>query len=1625
VLTAPQALNTTADAVAAAAEELATLGDAAGEAKAHFVNATALARLGKVGACEAALDQALAAARRAGDRRRANAVLAGAPLAALWGPSPVTRASGRCLDVVRVLRITQGAPAVESVALSCQGVLEALRGRSEAARRMLAASRKMVEDLGIAPRLFEADAFSGRIAAMEGDPATAEQLLRGAYEGLRDLGLGIDAARAGALFGRTLLAQDRVAEAEALSHQSEALAGDDLQAAIAWRGVRAEALARRGEHAAAVEMAQAAVAIASATDALLDHADARVALAAVLRAAGRAAEADAEQRRAIELWDAKGATLLAERARRDGGRVKAVGRTAGQGQARGGPGTARPTPGRRVRANAAARNAARIAAAIAVSDPDAFEREHSDSVQVVHHSTGVVYDRTELMTSLCAIIGREMKGLAVRDEPLAGLGDSLALSRLFMSFDSAEFAEISVGAVEAENLMLAEVDATGRRIRTEIFATGHLGEAITRLYERYAELLPEGPDRARAEATARSVRVVAPGGFDLAGARSLDGYTEVFRSDVAIVDHCVLGWGSSIGPERLFRSMAAAWEVGDQLMSRPQDVLALTHDALLLRWLASGVGRESGGAFEWAFLRLFLFDPNGRVARYELFDADREAEALARFEELVAAVEPQHTVRRRVTPNAGCAAMVRIEAALAAGDFNTFAAEIGPAFEEISHPTGATYGREAMLRSVERFLRLPGATARHELLATRGDRLWLLRRWMGASAAGRTNFDVGEYEKQEVGVNEVDEHGLALRNEIFAADRDELIGRGTDSVADWFENAAARADRELFDRFNARDWAGVEALAAPELVFDERRRMVRNTCGREVWLEQFRVLFDVPKSRFTSFLRATRGDRLSLNLHCFEGEVAEGGGPLTMDDHLVLHEVDGEGRIVAIVLFDLEDADAAYAELGARWTAGEALAHPPASKWLADYLRFFAARDWHAMTTLFAPDLVGENHRLVGWGTLHGPAAIVSTLQAQIELAPDTQERVDHVRTCEHAVLFEYAWHGTREGGAFENVWIVLVELDADGRARRADVWEAEQLEQARARFEEIATPAAATARFENTASRAWREVITVWGQRDRERFAASHSPALRHRDHRRLLQLDLDCNEFLAFTRPLFEMHSTRASLDLLATRGERLALMRSTLEMANDSVGPSAIDSLLLIETDERGEIVAYDRYDVDDDEAARAEIQARWESGEGATHTHAAAWDMGFDAAVDRRDWDAAATVFAPTFVAYDHRLVSWGTLHGAAGFLVAVQALVEPAPDVRVRTHHVRASSRALLLEKVWLGTRDGGAFETPFLGVIEFDGSGRAIRMDVYDPQHLERALVRFAEVRGGRPADSPSAFAKTNAMTALLESWPVLDGANREADWEALRASCAADMVFEDRQAFARLCGDREMMIASLRERVASGARAERRVLGTAGERVAVTRMLWTGGPPDGRFEIEYLTVVEADAAGRVAAILLFDAGDKRAAQREAWTRWAAIEPLAAPGVELLTEIVDAWNEHDRTRLRARFADDLVVEDHRHAGLGRIEGADAYVDSNVVLWELAPDQRLEVGWSWPAVDRHGLVVTQRRVGTLADGGAFESEYVWLALARGGRFTRLELFEMDALDAALARFEELRAARITT
>jgi hypothetical protein len=45
-----------------------------------------------------------------------------------------------------------------------------------------------------------------------------------------------------------------------------------------------------------------------------------------------------------------------------------------------------------------------------------------------------------------------------------------------------------------DHIVLSESDEHGRLRLSEVFATDHLGDAVARLYERHAALLPKGAE---------------------------------------------------------------------------------------------------------------------------------------------------------------------------------------------------------------------------------------------------------------------------------------------------------------------------------------------------------------------------------------------------------------------------------------------------------------------------------------------------------------------------------------------------------------------------------------------------------------------------------------------------------------------------------------------------------------------------------------------------------------------------------------------------------------------------------------------------------------------------------------------------------------------------------------------------------------------------------------------------------------------------------------------------------------------------------------------------------------------------------------------------------------------------
>src|SRR5207245_838021 len=96
--------------------------------------------------------------------------------------------------------------------------------------------------------------------------------------------------------------------------------------------------------------------------------------------------------------------------------------------------TARPA-NRRVHANAASADVARLDAAIAARDADALPSLFADDVEIVHHPTGAEHGREGLLYSFRSLL--KAQDPTCRHEPLATLGESLGLFSLSWSASGA------------------------------------------------------------------------------------------------------------------------------------------------------------------------------------------------------------------------------------------------------------------------------------------------------------------------------------------------------------------------------------------------------------------------------------------------------------------------------------------------------------------------------------------------------------------------------------------------------------------------------------------------------------------------------------------------------------------------------------------------------------------------------------------------------------------------------------------------------------------------------------------------------------------------------------------------------------------------------------------------------------------------------------------------------------------------------------------------------------------------------------------------------------------------------------------------------------------------------------
>ncbi len=253
-------------------------------------------------------------ARDAGDRALEIEALAGIVIGLVYGPEPAATALVRVEDIERE---SNGATRLQAAALRAQAGLQAMLGRFDRARELVATADEMAAELGL--ENFRAAGIlrmAGEIELMAGHPPAAERFFRQAYETLaRDKDWG-HLASVAPLLAEALLAQGHTDEAETLLAAAAGWAiEDDAEGQILIARASSKLAALRGDASAAEAHARHAVERARKSDELNAQARTLVTLADALELAGQREEASAALREALSLYEQKGNIVGVEQLR--------------------------------------------------------------------------------------------------------------------------------------------------------------------------------------------------------------------------------------------------------------------------------------------------------------------------------------------------------------------------------------------------------------------------------------------------------------------------------------------------------------------------------------------------------------------------------------------------------------------------------------------------------------------------------------------------------------------------------------------------------------------------------------------------------------------------------------------------------------------------------------------------------------------------------------------------------------------------------------------------------------------------------------------------------------------------------------------------------------------------------------------------------------------------------------------------------------------------------------------------------------------------------------------------------------------------------------------------------------
>ena len=315
---------------------------------------------------------------------------------------------------------------------------------------------------------------------------------------------------------------------------------------------------------------------------------------------------------------------------------------------------------------------------------------------------------------------------------------------------------------------------------------------------------------------------------------------------------------------------------------------------------------------------------------------------------------------------------------------------------------------------------------------------------------------------------------------------------------------------------------------------------------------------------------------------------------------LSIVEIDADERIVAVVVFDPDEIDAAFAELDARYLAGEA-ARALAHMWSV-VVQDYVALNRHELP-LMTPDVVSVDHRR---GRAFAPGDLTAYLDAV--MGAHATDLALH-RGCASAERHRSRRHprGARDFARRLRRRVAgdhVLQVDGDLMSR-CEMFDEADLDAALARFDELSRPAP---RLENAASQVDRRFLAHFAARDWDAMAEILADDLSNRrspsggERRSLRRSRRPDREHASDGRAVVNKHDVGPSL-----RSAGGALPSARIRLSGREQRAEAfhteVHGVLEIDADER--IAAIVVFDLDDFDAAFAELDARYLAGEAAAH------------------------------------------------------------------------------------------------------------------------------------------------------------------------------------------------------------------------------------------------------------------------------------------------------------------------------------------------------------------------------------------------------------------------------------